>query len=71
MDCGIERGLAIARPLASHLRHLKRQILTRSRKTVRRDAAKLHAFVDAFQLELVALTDEMSKTYFAHGTEES
>lgn len=66
-----EHGLAIARPLASHLRHLKRQILTRSRKTVRRDAAKLHAFVDAFQLELVALTDEMSKTYFAHGAEES
>ena len=62
--------LAVPRGLASHLRHLKRQILTRSRKTVRRDATNLHKFVDAFQLELFALSDELSKTYFARGAKD-
>lgn len=59
-------GLAVGRPLQAALRKLRRQTLRRGRRRPRRSPDKLHEFADGFQLQLIALTEEMGRAYFAH-----
>jgi len=59
-------GLTVSRQISALLRRLKGQTMRRGKRRPRRSPDKLHEFVDDFQLQLMLLTEEMGRTYFAH-----
>ncbi len=61
-----DHGLAFGRRGSAILNRMTRTLRPRQRAHVGRDAARLHAFVDDFQLQLMALTDETGRVYFGH-----
>jgi uncharacterized alpha-E superfamily protein len=66
-QCGRLRethGLAIGRGMTAELRRLERMTRRPAKRAPRMTPEKLHAFIDRFQMDLVALTREMARTYF-------
>ncbi|MDP6707731.1 MAG: alpha-E domain-containing protein [Alphaproteobacteria bacterium] len=61
-----DHDLPFGRRGSGILNRMTRTLRPRQRAQVGRDAARLHAFVDEFQLQLMALTDETGRVYFGH-----
>jgi len=57
-------GLAVSRAMTGQLRRLERRTTRQGRRRQRMPPQKLHEFVDAFQVDLIAMTREMARAYF-------
>jgi uncharacterized alpha-E superfamily protein len=61
-----EHGLPFGRHGHAIMRRFERTLRPRKRVHIGREEGHLHEFVDSFQQQLIALSDEMGRVYFGH-----